>query len=181
MRQQLEFRATIQKSRTKLWGSHVRVPHAVVRALTSDGGRRVIRSLNGSAEHQCALIPHGEGDYVLVVNTRWLRTLGLGPGDSINVRLRKDQSRYGLPVPEEFAEALRQDREGNRLFHALSPGRRRTLLHLVGTVKRPDLRALRASVILQHLHETGGTINYRALHLLLRRSASRSRRSQYAP
>ncbi|MBK7871886.1 MAG: hypothetical protein IPJ74_15005 [Saprospiraceae bacterium] len=39
----------------------------------------------------------------------------------VQATLRKDDSKYGLPMPEELAELLELDEEGNRFFHALTP------------------------------------------------------------
>lgn len=41
-------------------------------------------------------------------------------------------------MPEELEELLHQDEEGNRLFHALTPGKQRTLLYYIGAPKTAD-------------------------------------------
>jgi hypothetical protein len=163
------FRAVLEKSGNRLWGSHVHVPAPVARKLVAGGSRRVVRTLNGLEEHQCALLLHGGGTFVLSVNRTWLKKLGVSPGERVTVTLRPDADRYGLPLTEELREILRQDREGDRLFHALTPGRRRTLLHIAGLTKRPEARAWRAGVIVRHLKANAGSIQYRWLALELRR------------
>jgi hypothetical protein len=165
-----KFTGLLEVSRNRLWGSHVRVPGPIARELLAGGSRRVVRTLNGSAEHQCALLPFGQGVYVLSVNKTWLKTLRLSPGEHVAVTVRPDKSRYGLPLIEEMKEVLRQDPEGNRLFHALTPGRRRTLLHIAGTVKDPETRAWRAATILRHLKAHNGNILYRRLAVELKRN-----------
>jgi uncharacterized protein YdeI (YjbR/CyaY-like superfamily) len=84
------------------------------------------------------------------------------------VSLKKDKSEYGLPVPDELNELFRQDAEGNRLFHALTRGRQRTLLYIVGSAKDSDKRILRAIVIINHLKANKGRINYRQLNASLK-------------
>jgi uncharacterized protein YdeI (YjbR/CyaY-like superfamily) len=81
----------------------------------------------------------------------------------VDVSLRKDRSKYGLPMPEELQEVLRQDKEGERLFHALTAGKRRTLLHIVGSSRGTDRRIASALVIIRHLKINNGRINYRQL------------------
>jgi hypothetical protein len=164
----LHFTATLEKSHNKLWGSHVRVPKSIALKLVDPKSRRVIRTLNGSAEHQCALIPFGDGVFVLSVNKHWCDTLYLEIGSEVRVGLRKDNSKYGLPVPEELEELFRQDKEGNRLFHALTTGRQRTLLYMIGSSRTPDARAWRASIVVRHLHENNGKIHYRELYHALK-------------
>ena len=128
----LRFTAILEKSTNKLWGSHLRVPKSVAEKLVRSGSRRVLRTLNGSEAHQCALLPYGEGSFVLSVNKKWCDTLHLEIGSEARVSLQLDESKYGLPVPAELRVLLRQDDEGNRLFHSLTPGRQRTLLYIIG-------------------------------------------------
>jgi uncharacterized protein YdeI (YjbR/CyaY-like superfamily) len=99
-----------------------------------------------------------------VVNKKIRDQLGLKPGSPAQVSLRKDESEYGLPMPEELAEVLAQDEEGNRLFHALTPGKLRTLLYIVGHVKNTDARIGRAFIIVEHLKANNGKIKYRQLN-----------------
>jgi hypothetical protein len=168
----LRFSGTLEKSDNKLWGSHIVVPPAIVQKLISKTSRRVIRTLNGSAEHQCALLPFARCSYVLSVNKKLCTMLGLEIGAKVVVTLRKDESKYGLPVPAELEEYMRQDKEGHRLFHALTIGRQRTLLYMIGSSTDPDLRAWKAALIIRHLKENAGAINYRQLMTSFKRQRS---------
>lgn len=165
----LRFTAILEKSTNKLWGSHLRVPQSVAKKLARGGSRRVLRTLNGSETHQCALVPYGEGCFVLSVNKKWCDALHLEIGSEVKVGLQRDESKYGLPMPAELSELLRQDNEGNRLFHALTSGRQRTLLYFIGAAHNPDARAWRASGIIRHLRDNNGKINYRQLNQSLKR------------
>ena len=165
----LRFTAILEKSTNKLWGSHLRVPQPVAEKLVRGGSRRVLRTLNGSEAHQCALLPYGEGTFVLSVNRKWCEVLHLEIGSPVKVSLQPDESKYGLPMPAELKELFRQDREGNRLFHSLTQGRQRTLLYIIGSARDSQARAWRASIIIRHLRGNGGKIQYRQLSLALKR------------
>jgi hypothetical protein len=162
------FTGTLERSDNGLWGCHIRVPPQIAASLTSGRSRRVVRTLNGGSPRQCALLPVGGGHYVISVNKAEQKRLGLAIGTDLRVELLKDATPYGLPVPEELRELLRQDREGDRLFHALTPGRQRTLLYLVDAVEDPERRATRALAVVRHHKATGGTIDYKQLTPLLR-------------
>ena len=105
---------------------------------------------------------------VITVNKKLRDSLGLAFGMEVDVRLMKDTTEYGLPLPEEFQELLRQDTEGNRLFHALTRGRQRTLLYIVGSAKNPEKRIARSISIIKHLKANRGTINYKQLSAMLK-------------
>jgi hypothetical protein len=157
------FIAPLERSDNKLWGSHVRVPARVAKEYASGRSRRILCQLNDSEMFQCALLPFGSGQFVISVNKSLRSQLGLEMGDDVIVRVQRDESTYGLPVPDELSELFAQDKEGDRLFHALTRGKQRTLLYIIGSVKDPDKRIHRALAIVNHLKENFGTINYRRL------------------
>lgn len=162
------FTSTLERSDNRLWGCHFRVPAHIANRLIDSKSRRVLCSLNGSTEHQCAILHHGNGGFVITVNKKLRDTLGMSFGTDVRVSLKKDRSEYGLPVPEELAEIFNQDEEGNTLFHALTPGKQRTLLHIVGSVKNSDKRLSRALAVIKHLKTNSGKINYKQLNAMLR-------------
>jgi len=165
----LFFETTLEESTNKLWGCHFPVPQTIALTLLEDNKeKRVVCALNGTLEYQCALIPRGDGSYLIMVNKKNQTKLGIKPGSRVRVGLRKDDSEYGLPMPEELAEVLAQDEEGNRLFHALTPGKIRTLLYIVGQPRNSDARIRRALAVLGHLRKNGGKIDYKQLNLDLR-------------
>ena len=86
------------------------------------------------------------------------------PGDKVTVELRRDNTKYGLPMPEELQEVLNQDDEGNRLFEALTNGRQRTILYYVAKAKDVDRRIHAALVIVEHLKNNEGKIDYHKLY-----------------
>lgn len=125
--------------------------------------RRVVCTINGRSAFQCALMPSGAGEYIISVNKKKREDLGIRVGDAIKVELARDDSKYGLPMPEEFREVLAQDPEGDRLFHALTPGKQRSLLYQANQKTNVDLRIHRALAIVEHLKENDGNVVWQKL------------------
>ena len=123
-----------------------------------DQYKRVVCSINGSEPFQCALMP-SRGKFYIIVNKQKRDALGIVAGDKVNVELVIDESKYGLPMPAEFREVLDQDPEGDQVFHALTPGKQRSLLHFVGTIKDVDKRIHQSLVIVEHIKENGRVID----------------------
>jgi len=119
--------------------------------------RRVVCTLNGRHTFQCALLPNG-GEFCIVVNKKIREKVGIGNGDRVVVELTRDESKYGLPMPAELKEVLRQDKEGNKLFHALTPGKQRTMLYYIGKMKDEDRRIYYALTLIEHLKKNDGKI-----------------------
>lgn len=160
-----QFSTPLEAARTKLFNWQLRVPADVIAAfLASPTQRRVVCVLNGQEPHQCGLTPIGEGVYVIKVNQARIKQLKLEEGKNVVVELFPDDSKYGLPMPEEMAAVLAEDQEGNKWLHALPPGKLRTLLYIVNQGKDSDDRLWRAVQILEHLKRSGGKLDYQVLH-----------------
>lgn len=133
-----------------------------------DRFRRVLCSINGGEKFHCALMPDGDELYI-IVNKKHRDALGIVAGDTVEVVLERDESKYGLPMPEEFQAVLDQDAEGDRLFHALGKGKQRSVLYLLSRPKDVDVRIHHSLIVVQHLKENGGNIDGDKLYHELRR------------
>lgn len=167
----MEFTAKLENFNTRLWSYHIKVPKAIAAHFLEMGDKRVVCRLNDTMEFQCAIMPAGEGVYFININKKIRDQLKLKEGSKLVVHLEKDNSEYGLPFPEELKELLDQDKEGNKLFHALPPGKQRNLIYAVAQVKNADLRIHRAMVVIGHLKKNNGKINFRQLNQELRTSS----------
>ncbi len=159
------FISVMEKFDSNLWGFHFCVSAEIGNQFVTQGNdRRVICTLNNKEEFQCALMPNGNGGFFINVNKKLRDALKLVIGSQVIVLLIKDESEYGLPMPEELQELLLQDEEGNKLFHALTIGKQRTLLYIVGSVKDTGKRISRALAIVNHLKANKGQIDYKKLN-----------------
>lgn len=165
------FTSILERSDNRLWGAHLRVPVRVAERFGEGRTRRVFCRLNQGEEFQCAILHRGKDLFLVTVNKKLRDDLNLEFGKEVIVRLRKDESEYGLPMPEELRELFRQDRAGDALFHALSRGKQRTLLYIIGSPKDPEKRIFRAITVVNHLKANKGTINYKQLDESLKRTS----------
>lgn len=160
-----QFMTELANLNSNLWGYYLSVPEKVAdEIIENQKDRRVVCTLNDTLSFQCALMPKGDGTYFVMVNKENRDKLGLKLGNEVQVTLQRDNSEYGLPMPEEMAEVLASDPEGNELFHALTPGKQRNLLYIAGKVKSSELRIHKALVIIEHLKKQGGKIDFRQLN-----------------
>ena len=133
-----------------------------------DGSRRVVCTINDAERFQCALLP-SDGNFVIIVNKVKRTRLGISDGDRITVELALDESKYGLPMPEELEEVLNQDPEGDKLFHSLTAGKQRSMLYFIGKIKDIDRRIHSALIFLEHLKKNDGKIINAELQAELKR------------
>ena len=145
-------------TRSKTSSYYLPVTSEIADRFETDGKtRRVVCTLNDSHTFQCALMPN-KGRFTIGVAKPIREKLRLNEGDTVSVRIEPDKSKYGAPMPEDLEEVLRQDPEGDRLFHALTAGMRRSLLYYIGNVKNIDRRIQLGLILLEHLKETGGKV-----------------------
>lgn len=164
----MEFTAKLENFNTRLWSYHIKVPQPIALHFLEKRDKRVVCRLNNAMEFQCAIMPAGDGVFFININKKIRDQLKLKEGSKVVAHLEKDNSEYGLPFPEELKELLDQDKSGNKLFQALTPGKQRNLIYIAGQVKNADLRIHRAMVILDHLKKNAGKINFRQLNQELR-------------
>lgn len=159
----IRFEAVLEKLSDEFGYYYVAVSRQINDAFGFKGNsRRVVCTLNGTVEYQCALMPK-EGDFFILVNKKHRDQLGIVLGDTVRVELVRDESKYGLPMPEELREVLDQDTEGDRLFHALTAGKQRTMLYYIGKWKNIDRRIHYALTIIEHLKRNDGKIIFKEL------------------
>ena len=147
----------------------IRVPGKIGEKFEKkDGSRRVVCTINRTESFQCALLP-SDGDFVIVINKTKRDRLKITAGDEVEVELKADESKYGLPMPEELREVLKQDPDGNRIFHSLTKGKQRSILYFIGKVKDIDRRIHTALIFIEHLKKNDGKADYEQLQAELKR------------
>ncbi|MEM8527938.1 MAG: YdeI/OmpD-associated family protein [Bacteroidota bacterium] len=159
-----EFTSSIRQGDSTL-GWHFTIP--VIKDIAekfTENDRRVMCSINGEKAFHAALMSDGRGDYFINLNKERRKKLGIVVGEPIQVVLTEDESKYGMPMPEEFEELLMMDDEGSSFFHALTPGKQRSLLHLIGKPKSSDVRLKKAIVINEHLKNNQGKLDFKQLN-----------------
>ena len=166
---QVKFKTELVRSTSDSGWHFLLVTADIVAKFGFEGkAKRIVCTINDGEGFQCALLPWGELFYI-IVNKKKRDALGIVAGDTVDVLLERDESKYGLPMPEEFEEVLNQDPEGNRLFHALTAGNQRSILYLLSKPKNIDVRIHQALLIVEHLKENDGKIVGKKLYEELKR------------
>ncbi len=165
----LKLKLPLEASENASGWQYITVPREAGERFPRKGGsRRVICTINGTETFPCALMPY-EGVFTIVVNKARRKKLGILPGDVLEVEIAADESKYGMPMPEELEEVLNQDPEGRELFDALRPGQRRSMMFYIGKLKDIDRRIHSALIFVEHIKRNGGKIDHTAISKELKR------------
>jgi len=143
---------------------HLTVPKDVSDHFLSTSGKRIICNIDDRHEFHAALMPKGEGIYFININKEIRKKLNLNEDDKVEISLVPDDSKYGIHLPEEMEELLAQDVEGNEVFHKLTIGKQRSLLHIAGKAKSSNIRLRKSLMILDYLKSVNGALDYKELN-----------------
>ena len=146
------------------WELHIPIPENVFSTLVELAkDKRVVCTLNRDFSFHCAMLPKGTFHYILL-NRAICKKVNLHLNDEVEVELVKHESKYGMPLSEEMQEVLFSDPEGSDLFHQLTPGKQRTLIHVVNKFKSSQIRIEKSFVILDHLKKRKGVLDFKGLN-----------------
>jgi bifunctional DNA-binding transcriptional regulator/antitoxin component of YhaV-PrlF toxin-antitoxin module len=162
------FESTLLDLDSNLWGHYFPVPPAISDFFKKEDIQRLICTINGAVKIHCALTPRGDGTYFITVNKETRKRLKLKVGDTVQLQLEEDTSKYGMPVPEEFSELIKFEPEADKYFHALTPGKQRSLLYWIGQPKTSNPRLKRALALVEHLKANEGKLDFKMLHQLVK-------------
>lgn len=151
----------------KLWSYYIPISDEIAQKYIEGKDRRVICTLNDKESIHCALMPSPRG-YFILINRNVKKKLGLHLGESVQLEIEKDRSKYGMPMSEEFEACLNEEPKALSYFEALTPGKQRNLIHLVNQVKSSEIKIRRSLAIVEHLITEKGEIEFKRLNELIK-------------
>jgi autonomous glycyl radical cofactor GrcA len=159
----MQFETVLQKMDSLLWGGFIVVPQDIAEPLIEDGKRRVICTLDEVMVFQCAIM-RANGLYFINVGKPIRQKFKLKVGQKLNIKLSKDESEYGMEMAEEFEALLNQDALFSAQFHALTPGKQRSLMYIVLKLKSSEKRIIKSLAIAEHLADCNGKLDFKELN-----------------
>lgn len=170
----MEFTSKLDRVGGEVWYYCVPVPDEVAENFIDGDDKRVICTLEGKVSYNAGILSRATG-YFINVNDIRRKKLGLVLGQLVHVSLEKDTSEYGMPMSEELREVLNQEEKASALFHALTPGRQRTLIYWADNVKSPEIKIRRALVMTQHLVEQNGVPDFKLMNSAMKEANQRAK------
>ncbi|MBO9153283.1 YdeI/OmpD-associated family protein [Chitinophaga sp. GCM10012297] len=107
---------------------------------------RVKGKLDEHAIEQVALVPMGEGQFIMAVNAVMRKAIGKKQGASVKVQLEKDET--GWKLNEDFLACLEDEPQAMRFYTSLAPGHQRYFSNWIDSAKTDETRAKRIAATL---------------------------------
>jgi hypothetical protein len=153
MPQPVTFQTTVgcfSDAPTGLNSHYALIPESIIRKTGETLPARFMVHIHDLSWHG-AIMPMGNGAGYNLINKSKLKKLRVHEGDKISVRLEQETEEYGMPICEELVEVLNQDAEAGERFHALTPGKQRSIIYFIGKIKSSQLRIEKALFLLNNL------------------------------
>ncbi len=115
----------------------VDVPARVSRAVSKRGFVPVVGDLNGHPI-RANLVPIGNNRHRLFINGEMRQAARVDEGDVVQLTLELDTQPRTIPMPAEFALALKQNGSAKFAFQKLTRSRQKEILAYLNSLKRPE-------------------------------------------
>jgi len=146
----LKFQTAIGKHESKFGSAYIAVTPKQLKKICGHKTRLSCKN-NQLDGFPCAVMPHGNGSNYIMLSKEKFKKFKLNYDDIYRIELIKDESEYGMPMPEELEEVLKQDPEGKTRFDHLSTGKQRNIIYYTSKIKSAQLREERAWLFINNL------------------------------
>jgi hypothetical protein len=155
----ITFKALIEKFREqgeKTGWSYIRIPASIAEKIKP--GRKTSFRVKGFLDDHpiegVALIPMGEGDFIIAVNTEMRKAVGKQKGEILKVRLEPDEKHF--VVCPDLMESLQDEPRAMAFFKTLPPGHQRYFSKWIDCVKTEPTRIKRIAQAVEALSRSMG-------------------------
>ena len=125
--------------------------------------KRIICTINNEFTFHCAM-QSKVTFYFLMLNKETIKKYNYYENQEVSIEIIANNSKYGMPISEEFEEVLASDPDGEIWFEKLTDGKKRSLIFLTNKTKNPQLKIEKCFVVLEHLKRNRGQLDLQLLN-----------------
>jgi hypothetical protein len=115
---------------------------------------RVKGSIDNLKIKQLALMPIGEGDYVLPLNAQMRKTIKKKEGQKVSVKLELDLDEW--QIDEDFMNCLENEKEALNFYENLPKGHQRYFSNWIASAKSIETKSKRIIMAIKSLSKRNG-------------------------
>ena len=145
----------IDKGEKTGW-SYIEIPALIAQKLKPDTKKsfRVKGKLDDLSFNQTALLPMGEGNFIMALKADIRKKIKKIKGASVAVKIEVDKAKIKLNA--ELMECLADDPQAKSFFYTLSPGHRKYFSNFIESAKTDGTRTRRIAQALNALSNHQG-------------------------
>lgn len=161
---EVNVKASLRRVPGQVWYLALMIPKASIIDLELNKDRRVVCLLSEDTKIHAALMHDGQGDFFINLNKDIRKKMNYEEGQTVSIIIKGDDSDYGMPLPEELQTAWELDTDSYDVFHSLTKGKQRSLIHLIGKLKSSEKRIHKSLVMLEYLKSVNGKLDFKELN-----------------
>ena len=129
------------------------IPEDIAEQLTHDKVKRVVADLKFEGRELTlhAAVRKSKGVIYLMLSKAKRKELSVDQGDTLEVSMKEDTSKYQAPMTEELEAVLMSDYEGYEIFESLLPGKQRNIIFSVYNINGSQKRVHKALNAMENL------------------------------
>lgn len=144
-----KFQQPIRKLEKRKGGYYYfEIDSNVVNTFAKKRSTRLVCTMENSISYSCGLNHLGNGNFFIIVATKYIQGLKKDLGDETFFEIKEDPNPLGVEIPEVLEVLLGQDKEANSIFQELSDGKKRSLIYTIKTIKDIDKQVQRSLAFL---------------------------------
>lgn len=143
------FNTTVQATGKNTTG--IVVPAEVIEALDAGKRPKVTATVNGYTYR--TTVGSMDGQAMLSVSAAIREEAGLAAGDEVDVAVELDTAPREVEVPDDLAEALRDEPEAAAFFDGLATSYKRAYVDNITGAKKPETRQRRVEATIAKLKD----------------------------
>jgi uncharacterized protein YdeI (YjbR/CyaY-like superfamily) len=144
------FKGTLERMRSRLNWTIIRVPFDAARAFGMRGQINVKGEVNGYPFRTC-LFPSKDGGHILLVNKKMQQAAGVRAGAAADFSLEPDTQKRIAKTPASLKQILDEDRPLRRWYNGLNQSTKNDIAKWVSEPKSEAARARRVEQIAERL------------------------------
>jgi len=129
------------------------LPESIVKPFIDKGFKRAQFKANHGNKH---LLFHGalrkrNGNYQVMFSKQKQKDINLAVGDSFQLQLIEDITKYGVEMPESLEAVLDSDPMALSIFKGLTDGKKRSIIYYIKRIKNVQTRVEKALMVSENL------------------------------
>ncbi|MEM6515965.1 MAG: DUF1905 domain-containing protein [Bacteroidota bacterium] len=116
---------------------YLKIDADIINQFSRKRATRMICTVDGTISYRCGLNHLGDGNYFIILASKYLIQLQKELGDTVEFKIEEDPDQLGVEIPEVLTVFLDQEPELKEVFDKLTDGKKRSLIY--GILKTKDI------------------------------------------
>ncbi|MEM9078755.1 MAG: YdeI/OmpD-associated family protein [Bacteroidota bacterium] len=117
---------------------YLKMDSEIIEQFSRKRATRLICTIDNNVSYRCGLNHLGDGNYFIILASKYLEKLQKELGDTVEYKIEKDPDQLGIDMPEVLAVFLEQEPESKKIFDELTDGKKRSLIYSILKIKDID-------------------------------------------